>query len=124
MKRKVILASLSCALAVLVADGCGRSDGEDGEVPGILKAQFETQMKTILHDVQLAEEQAAAIEGGYVSLEQLRGRYLNRSIPENYVLSLTDVSATEYRAEIVHGPSGLRCRLEVGVSGRGAPICD
>jgi hypothetical protein len=81
-------------------------------------------MKTILHDLQAAEEQAAAIEDRYVGLEELRGRYFNRPVPENYELSMADVSSTGYRAEVVHKASGLRCRLEVGGSGRGAPTCD
>ncbi|UCC70955.1 MAG: hypothetical protein JSV86_11190 [Gemmatimonadota bacterium] len=115
---------LATALVIGLLAGCGDSGGGDGEVPGVLRAQFQTQMRTILHDLQTAEEQAAVIEGAYLNLEELRGRYFNRPVPENYELSLTDVSPDGYRAEIVHRASGLRCRLEVGGSGRGAPTCD
>jgi hypothetical protein len=119
--RKLILSSLAGLLAVGLLGGCGDSEGGNGEVPTILKAQFQTQMKTILHDLQAAEEQASAIEDRYLGLDELRGRYFNRPVPDNYELSLADVSATGYRAEVVHKASGLRCRLEVGGSGRGAP---
>jgi hypothetical protein len=104
--------------------GCDRSESEDREVPMILKAQFQTQMKIILHDLQTAQEQAAVIEGGYLGLEELRGQYFNRPVSDNYELSMADVSATGYRAEVVHKASGLKCRLDVGESGRGAPTCD
>jgi hypothetical protein len=123
MKRKVIQASLAGVLAIAGLGGCDSSEG-DGEVPGILKVQFETQMKTILHDVQTAQEQAAAIEGTYLGLQELRPQYFNRPVPENYELSLTDASQTGYKAEVVHKASGLRCRLEVGGTGRGSPTCD
>ncbi|UCC81938.1 MAG: hypothetical protein JSW46_13120 [Gemmatimonadota bacterium] len=122
--RKLILSSLAGLLTIGVLGGCGDSESGTGEVPPILKAQFQTQMKTILHDLQAAEEQAAAIEDRYLGLDELRGRYFNRPVPDNYELSLADVSATGYSAQVVHKASGLRCRLEVGGSGRGAPTCD
>jgi hypothetical protein len=122
--RKLILSALAGLLLAGAPGGCGDSESGNGEVPTILKAQFQTQMKTILHDLQAAEEQASAIEDRYLGLEELRGRYFNRPVPDNYQLTMADVTATGYRAEVVHKASGLRCSLEVGGSGRGAPTCD
>lgn len=112
------------ALAAGLA-GCGGSDAEEGQVPAMLRHQFETQMKTILHDVQVAEEQAAALEGRYLGLPELRQKYFNRPVPENYELSLTGVSRDAYSAEVVHKASGLSCRLEVAAAagGGGGPRC-
>jgi hypothetical protein len=124
MTRKLILASLAGLTVAGMLGACGDSETRDGDVPPLLKAQFQTQMKTILHDLQAAEEQASAIEDRYLGLEELRGRYFNRPVPDNYELSLSDVSASGYKAEVVHKASGLRCHLEVGGSGRGAPTCD
>jgi hypothetical protein len=124
MMRKLTLSSMVGLLVIGALGACGDSETGNNEVPLILKAQFETQMKIILHDLQAAEEQAAAIEDSYLGLEELRGRYFNRPVPDNYELSMADVSATGYRAEVVHKASGLKCRLEVGESGRGAPTCD
>ncbi len=118
------MSSMVALLSVGGLGGCDRSESEDREVPMILKAQFQTQMRTILHDLQTAEEQAAVIEGRYLGLEELRGQYFNRQVPDNYELSMADVSATGYRAEVVHKASGLKCRLDVGESGSGAPTCD
>jgi hypothetical protein len=122
--QKLILSSLAGLLVLGALGGCGDSESGNSEVPPILKAQFQTQMKTILHDLQTAEEQAAVIENKYLGLGELRGQYFNRPVPDNYELSLADVSASGYRAEVVHKASGLRCRLEVGGQGRGAPTCD
>ncbi|MGD2216294.1 MAG: hypothetical protein PVJ64_06045, partial [Gemmatimonadales bacterium] len=80
--RKLIFSSLAGLLVCTALGGCADSENGNGEVPPILKAQFQTQMKTILHDLQAAEEQAAAIEDRYVGLEELRGRYFNRPVPE------------------------------------------
>ncbi len=104
--------------------GCG-SDAEEGQVPAMLRHQFETQMKTILHDLQVAQEQAAALEGRYLELPELRQKYFNRPVPENYELSLVGVSRDAYSAEVVHKASGLSCRLEVsaGAAGGGVPRC-
>ena len=122
--RKLILSSLAGLFLVGALGGCGDSESGNGEVPPLLKAQFQTQMKTILHDVKAAQEQAAAYEGKYLELEELKQRYLNRALPEGYDLSLHDVSATGYRAEVVHRASGLRCQLLEGGSGRrGLPEC-
>lgn len=121
--RKFIVSSL-IGLLVGGLGGCGDSESGDGEVPQFLRVQFEAQMKTILHDLQAAEEQAAAIEDRYLGLEELRARYFNRPVPDNYELTLSDVSAAGYQAEVVHKASGLKCRLEVGGEGRGAPTCD
>lgn len=122
--RKLILSSLAGLFLVGALGGCGDSESGNGEVPPLLKAQFQTQMKTILHDLQAAEEQASTIEDRYLGLQELRGRYFNRPVPDNYELTMADVTATGYRAEVVHKASGLRCSLEVGGSGRGAPTCE
>ncbi len=122
--RRIISSGAAGALLIATLVACGGSEDEAREVPTIMRAQFETQMRTILHDLQAAEEQAAAIEGRYLALQELRGGYFNRPVPENYELSVSEVTTTSYRAEVVHGPSGLRCHLEVGAGGRGSPICD
>jgi hypothetical protein len=124
MLRKLVTSSMIVLLGLGGLGGCKRTENEDREVPTILKAQFQTQMRTILHDLQAAEEQAAVIEGRYLDLEELRGTYFNRQVSDNYELSLSDVTATAYRAEAKHKASGLSCHLEVGGSGRGSTICD
>ncbi len=112
------------ALAVAVG-GCGGSDAGEQRMPAMLRHQFETQMKTILHDVQVAQEQASALEGRYLELPELRKKYFNRPVPENYELSVNDVSRDSYAAEVVHKASGLSCRLVVspGSGGGGVPRC-
>jgi hypothetical protein len=103
---------------------CGEPKGEPGEVPSMLRTRFQSEMKAILHDLKAAEETAAALEGRYLELAPLREKYLSRAIPTAYELSVTQVSAQSFRAEVVHGASGLRCHLEVGVgAGRGVPVC-
>lgn len=126
MRRTVVRTILAGACLVTPLAGCG-SDQEGGETHQFLRARFEAEMKAILHDLQAAEEQAAAIEGRYLTLDQLRGTYLNRPVPESYTLTVTDVSTSGYRAEIVHGPTSLRCSLEVGGATQarsGSPRCD
>ncbi len=116
------------AIAALAAGpaGCGGSDAGEQQVPAMLRHQFQTQMKTILHDLQVAQEQAATLEGRYLELPELRRKYFNRPVPENYELSLAEVSRDSYSAEVVHKASGLSCRLEVagGAAGGGVPRCD
>jgi hypothetical protein len=81
-------------------------------------------MKVILHDLKSAQEQAAAYEGRYLELEELKQKYLNRVVLEGYDLRLSDVSATGYRADVVHRASGTRCHLLEGRAGqRGLPKC-
>ncbi len=124
MKLEVILrtaVSLSLGSVVL---GCGSSDRPAGEVPAMLRHKFEIQMKTILHDVKFAEEQAMALDGAYLELEPLKAKYLNRVVPDNYTLTIGQVTADGFRAEVVHRASGLACHLEAGGSGAGIPECD
>lgn len=116
------------AIALLcVAPGCERSES-DG-VPRVLRARLETEMKAVLQDLRHAEERARALEDRYLALDELQRNYLSRSIPESYELTMADVTASGYRAEIVHRASGLRCRLATGAGGEGGegdgiPRCD
>ena len=112
------------AMGLLVAPIACSSETGDGEVPAMLRHQFQTQMKIILHDVKVAEEQAMAFDNTYLELEELRRTYFNRVVPDNYTLSIGDVSANGFQAEVVHKASGLSCNLEVGGSGGGIPKCD
>ena len=113
---------------ILMLSACGESETA-GEGPrSYLRTRFTAEMKAILRDVKMAEETAAAIGGRYVGLEELRRSYLNRAVPDTYELSLSDVSPSGYRAEIVHKTTGLRCRVAVGAaaagSGEGVPTCE
>ena len=119
--------ALAVVLLMAAGSGCRDSESESNALPGILKTRFQTEMRTILHDLKMAQEQAATLEGGYQSLEALRSRYFNRPVPESYALTLSDVTPTSFRAEIEHKASKLRCRLVVGGGGPGAagvPVCD
>jgi len=124
MKLEVILRAAVAVSVGSVVLGCGSSDRGDGEVPAMLRHQFEIQMKTILHDVRVAEEQAMALDGAYLELEPLKAKYLNRVVPENYTLTIEQVTEDGFRAEMVHPASGLACYLESGGSGAGIPKCD
>lgn len=124
MKPEVILRAAVTVWLGSVVLGCGSSDNADGEVPAMLRYQFETQMKMILHDVKVAEEQAMVLDGNYLELEPLKPKYLNRVVPDNYTLTIGQVTADGFRAEVVHPASGLTCYLEVGGSGAGIPKCD
>jgi len=115
---------LIAALGLLVTPIACSSETGEGEVPAMLRHQFQTQMKTILHDVKVAEEQAMAFDNKYLELEELRSAYFNRPVPDNYTLTIANVSASGFRAEVVHKASGLSCSLEVGGSGGGVPKCD
>jgi len=112
------------AMGLLFAPIACSSETGGGEVPAMLRHQFQTQMKIILHDVKVAEEQAMAFDNTYLELEELRRTYFNRVVPDNYTLSIGDVSANGFQAEVVHKASGLSCNLEVGGSGGGIPKCD
>lgn len=105
--------------AVLLAGACDEESKE--EEPSLLRVRFESEMKAILRDIKAAEEMAAISEGRYLELDELRSRYLSREIPGSYEISLTDVSGAGFRAEILHGATGLRCVLVAG--GGGAPTC-
>ncbi len=124
MKREVISAVIAVLLLALAPFACRSSDRGEREVPAMLRYQFQTQMKTILRDVKVAEEQAGILDGKYLELSQLRPKYFNRTVPDNYTLSISDVSEVGFRAEVVHKASGLSCELVVGASGAGIPECD
>jgi hypothetical protein len=132
MKQAIRVALVGAALvgAGAGAWSCG-SEEKTGEMPALLKERYEAEMRTILRDVKMAEEQAAALEDRYVDLDALQARYLNRPVPESYRLSLSDVSANGFRAELEHTASGLRCRLivtpspsEGGAAGLGSGVPD
>ena len=97
-------------------------------MPVLMKQRFETEMRAILRDVKMAEEQAAALEDRYVDLDVLQAKYFNRPVPEGYELTLSDVTAGGFRAEVGHKAGGLRCRLVVAATppeaGSGVPVCD
>ena len=118
---------LSAVLVMAGAWSC-RSQEDQGGMPALMKQRFEAEMRAILRDVKMAEEQAAALEDRYVELDALRARYLNRTIPECYELTLGDVTSSGFRASVEHKASGLRCQLVVGAAGpeagSGVPRCD
>jgi hypothetical protein len=115
------------AMGLLVTPmGCGSGD-EPQEMPPLMKQRFQTEMKVILHDLRLAQEEAYSLEGQYVEFEALEGEFFTRPVPEAYELTLKDVTLDGYRAEVVHKPSGLRCELlmtETSQPGSGIPRCD
>lgn len=125
--KQVFRVLLSAAIVGSGVWSCGSPERE-GEVPAIMKQRFEAEMRAILRDVKMAEEQAAALENGYIDLDALRAQYFNRSVPEGYELTLSDVTALGFRAEVTHVASGLRCQLVVGAAGPdaggGVPRCD
>lgn len=103
------------------------SGEEQQEMPALMKQRFETEMKLILHDLRLAQEEAYSLEDQYLQFEALEGEYFNRHVPEAYELTLKDVTLQGYRAEVIHKPSGLRCELlvtETSQPGSGIPRCD
>lgn len=114
--------------AVLILSACGESERAGEGTPSYLRTRFTAEMKAILRDVKVAEETAAVIAGGYVNLEELRRSYFNRVVPDTYELTLSDVSASGYRAEVVHRATGLRCSVVVGSlaggTGEGVPSCE
>jgi hypothetical protein len=111
-------------VAILAVGGACRGSEEEAALPAMLKTRFETEMKTILHDLKLAQETAHTLTGSYLELQPLQGQYFNRPVPETYDLVLSDVSSSAYRAVITHRASGLSCRLEVETGeARGVPVC-
>jgi hypothetical protein len=128
MKREFISAALLGAILSISQTGCGGSDDTERALPAMMKARFLTEMKTILHDLKAAQEIAAVSEGSYLDIDDLTRSYFNRPVPDTYTLTLSDLSADAFRAEIVHNASGLSCRLDVGTvsgqAGRGVPLCD
>lgn len=124
MKRNAPVIALGIAFLATFAQACGPEETGEAEVPQMLRVQFETQMKTVLHDLKVAQEQAMAFDGTYLELPELQRKYFTRVVPDNYSLTLTEVSGTGFKAQMSHTASGLTCRLEVGESGAGIPRCD
>ena len=125
--KQVTLVLLSATLVASGVWSC-RSEEGGGEMPPLMKQRFETEMRAILRDVKMAEEQAAALEDRYVGLDVLRAKYFNRPVSEGYELLIRDVTPGGFRAEVEHKASGLRCRLVVSSGapeeGNGVPTCD
>lgn len=122
MRSSWVRAAVSAGLVgILLIEACDEQAKE--EAPYLLRVRFESEMKAILRDVRAAEEMAAASEDRYLELAELRSRYLSREIPDSYEFALSDVSATGFRAEIVHGATGLRCVLVAGGEGPEVPTC-
>lgn len=113
--------ALAVAIAAIALGGC--RDEQAAQTPPMLRVRFETEMKAILRDVKAAQETAAVTEGGYLELDRLRGRFLNRPVPDTYRLTLSEVSSSGYTAEIEHLATGLSCRLRVGGSATGVATC-
>ena len=124
MNRTQTPAAIAAILIASIVGGCGSSDGPESEMPAMLKHRFEAEMKTILRDVKVAEEQAMVLEGAYLELEPLKARYMNRVVPDTYTLTIGGVTPEGFRAELVHRASGLTCQLEVGGSGDGIAKCN
>ena len=125
--KQITLVLLSAMLVGAAVWSCRSQEG-GGEMPPLMKQRFETEMRTILRDVKMAEEQAAAIEDRYVGLEELRAKYFNRPVPDGYELTVSEVTSGGFRAEVKHKASGLRCQLVVSSAspegGSGVPNCD
>ena len=120
-KRRISSFPIALLAAAVLLGACGGEEG--GEIPPMLRTRFETEMKTILREVKAAQETAAALEGVYLELDRLQGRFFTRPVPETYDLSLGDVSADGFTARIEHRATGLSCRLQVGGGGAGVPSC-
>lgn len=120
------LSLMAAAGAVGTACGPGADGGGGDEGSQLIRARFETEMKVILRDLAAAEETARVQEGRYLGLAELRSAYFTRPLPSPYRLQVSELTAEGYRAEIVHGPTGLRCELVVGAGpagGRGSARC-
>lgn len=115
------------ALAAGILAGCGeeRRAAEDrGEAAAeLVWAPIQTEMKTVLRDIRIAQEQARSARGRYIAWGELERDFLARAVPDAYRVELSGVSATGYRAEVIHERSGLRCGLEEGTSGSRGPTC-
>ncbi len=79
------------------------------DAPNVLRTPLLAEMKTLLREVGLAEEQASIENSRYLSLTELQRRYFNRPVRPVFQLTIKDVTATGYRAEVVHGRTGVRC---------------
>jgi len=125
--KQVALVLLSATLIGSGVWSCGSQEG-GGEIPPLMKQRFETEMRAVLRDVKMAEEQAAALEDRYVGLDVLQAKYFNRPVPDGYELTIRDVTPGGFRAEVEHKASGLRCQLVVSSGspeqGSGVPRCD
>ncbi len=113
------------ALAAILAAAACRGSEKEAALPAMMVARFETEMKTILYDLKLAEETAYVLADKYLELEELTGAYFTRPVPESYELGLSHLSEEGYRARISHKASGLSCELEVGTGpGSGVVTCE
>lgn len=93
------------------------------DAPNVLRTPLVAEMKTLLREVRLAEEQASIENSRYLSLTELRRRYFNRPVRPVFQLTIKDVTATGYRAEVVHGRTGVRCWSIVGAALASALTC-
>ena len=130
MKRNQLAYRVMLAASLLLIGGCeGKSesaevDAEPGRgLPAMVRARYTTELKTILRDVQMAQERASANEGHYLGLGELKSQYFTQPVREGIELSFTGVSESGYKAEIVHKASGITCHLEVSGGSRGKPRC-
>ena len=123
MKQAMLICCLMVAASIPAVTGCERSEAEEGMHPFIW-ARFTSEMKTILRDLQMAEELAAVNEGRYMALSELKQNYFSRPVREGMALTVSDVTETGYSAKLVHGPSGITCGIEVVEGRRGVSKCD
>ncbi len=93
------------------------------DAPNVLRDPLLAEMKTLLREVGIAEEQASIENGRYLGLTELRRRYFNGVVRPVFQLSIKDVSATGYRAEVIHGRTGVRCWSIVGPGLASALTC-
>lgn len=111
-------AILGLAVCVPGCDG-GEEESEPAEVPSLLRTRFTSEMKMILRDIQTSEETARAATGSYVDWDELRRTYLSRSLPASYEIKLSEVTASGYRAEIIHQHTGLTCSITASAGSTG-----
>ncbi len=93
------------------------------DAPNVLRTPLLAEMKTLLREVGIAEEQASIENGRYLGLTELRRRYFNGVVRPVFQLSIKDVSATGYRAEVIHGRTGVSCWSIVGPGLASALTC-
>lgn len=122
MKYVIALIAIVAAVVWLVGRGLDR-EPPPADAPNVLRTPLTAEMKTLLREVRVAQEAASLANGRYLSLSELRGRYFNSPVRPVFQLSIDDVTATGYRAEVIHGKTGVRCWSVVGPGRAGAPTC-